>query len=59
LEEQTLKTLADSPFNKLRMCVFPKSFAYNANDPPNYPFVRGADGTFDLHALRSRQLAAF
>ncbi len=24
LEEQTLKTLGASPFNKLRMCVFPK-----------------------------------
>jgi hypothetical protein len=48
LEEQTLKTLAGSPFNKVRMCIFPKSFAYNANDPVNYPFVRGADGKFDF-----------
>jgi hypothetical protein len=48
LQEETLKTLATSPFNKLRMCIFPKSFVYNANDPPNYPFVRNADGTFDF-----------
>jgi len=38
LEEQTLETLASSPFNKLRMCVFPKAYLYNANEPPRYPF---------------------
>jgi hypothetical protein len=38
LEEQTLKTLAASPFNKLRMCVFPKRYSYNENEPPSYPF---------------------
>jgi len=48
LEEQTLKTLATSPFNKIRMCIFPKSYTYNTNDPPNYPFVKGADGKFDF-----------
>ena len=29
LQQQTLKTLAASPFNKIRFCVFPKSYAYN------------------------------
>ena len=48
LEEQTLRTLAASPFNKIRMCVFPKSYQYNTNDPATYPFVRGADGKFDF-----------
>lgn len=38
LEEQTLKTLAGSPFNKLRMCVFPKSYTYNRNEPKYYPY---------------------
>ncbi len=38
LEAQTLKTLAKSPFNKLRMCVFPKSYTYNMNEPQYYPF---------------------
>ena len=38
LEEQTLATLAAAPFNKLRMCVFPKSYAYNKNEPVYYPF---------------------
>ena len=47
LQEATLDTLATSPFNKLRMCVFPKSYLYNSNDPELYPFVRRDDGTFD------------
>ncbi|MFO8006146.1 MAG: DUF5060 domain-containing protein [Candidatus Brocadiia bacterium] len=38
LEEQTLRTLAEAPFNKLRMCVFPKSYVYNQNEPEYYPF---------------------
>ena len=39
LQEQTLKTLAAAPFNKLRMCVFPKRYDWNTNEPPMYPFV--------------------
>lgn len=39
LEEQTLSTLKDAPFNKMRMCLFPKRYAYNHNEPPLYPFV--------------------
>ncbi len=39
LQEQTLKTLATAPFNKLRMLVFPKDMPYNKNDPSMYPFV--------------------
>ena len=38
MEEQTLQTLADAPFNKLRMCIFPKDYAYNDNDPVYYPY---------------------
>jgi hypothetical protein len=36
--EQTLSTLEASPFDKLRMCVLPKSYRYNENEPPHYPF---------------------
>lgn len=45
LEEQTLATLGASPFNKLRMGVFPKHYIYNENEPEYYPFpclARGA-----------------
>jgi hypothetical protein len=38
LEGQTLKTLAASPFNKLRMCIFPKRYDWNKNEPLLYPF---------------------
>jgi hypothetical protein len=38
LEAQTLATLKASPFNKLRMCVFPKRYSFNENEPPRYPY---------------------
>src|SRR5262245_61900302 len=43
LEKQTLTTLKQSPFNKLRFCVFPKHYAYNQNEPPLYPFEHKRD----------------
>lgn len=46
LEEQTLKTLAASPFNKIRFCVFPKRYQWNTNEPPMYPF-EGKPRNFD------------
>jgi hypothetical protein len=48
MQRQTLATLAPSPFNKLRMCVFPKHYAYNSNEPPYYPFTRDAQGRHDF-----------
>jgi hypothetical protein len=48
LEEQTLRTLADSGFTKLRMCVFPKSYLYNANEPEHYPFEGSLAGGWDF-----------
>jgi hypothetical protein len=47
LEEQTLNTLRNAPFNKMRMCVFPKHYAHNANEPVYYPFPRTAAGEND------------
>ena len=38
MEEQTLETLAAAPFNKMRMCIFPKDYSYNKNEPVYYPF---------------------
>ncbi len=39
-EEQTLKTLAASPFNKVRMLVFPQNIGYEGKYPPLYfPFA--------------------
>jgi len=39
LQEQTLATLAASPFNKLRMCVFPQSHGSKLMPPTLWPFV--------------------
>lgn len=47
LEEQTLETLRSGPFNKLRMCVFPKHYRYNENEPEFYAFARTAQGEWD------------
>ncbi len=38
LQEQTLATLKDSAFNKIRFCVFPKHYDYNLNEPYTYPY---------------------
>jgi hypothetical protein len=45
LEQQTLQTLRAAPFNKIRMCVFPKHYAYNENEPERYPFPCLARGS--------------
>jgi hypothetical protein len=51
LEEQTLRTLAASAFNKIRMCVFPKRYAYNCNEPEFYPFDGSAPNRWDFTRL--------
>lgn len=38
LQEQTLKTLAEGPFNKIRFCIFPKHYDYNLKDPISFPY---------------------
>ncbi|MCZ9881191.1 DUF5605 domain-containing protein [Arthrobacter sp. B2a2-09] len=47
LEEQTLKSLAAGPFNKMRMCVFPKSYLFNENEPEIYPYEGSVEAGFD------------
>ena len=49
--ENTLRTLAASPFNKIRFCVFPKHYDYNHNEPASYPFEPAApssEGRWDF-----------
>lgn len=38
LIEETFATLEKASFNKIRMCVFPKHYQYNHNEPIYYPF---------------------
>jgi Domain of unknown function (DUF5060)/Protein of unknown function (DUF4038)/Domain of unknown function (DUF5605) len=42
-QRQTLATLSSSPFNKLRMCLFPKWYQHNRKEPPTYPFPRSGE----------------
>ena len=44
LVEETLESLEKSPFDKIRLCVFPKDYDYNRNDPEFYPFERIENG---------------
>jgi hypothetical protein len=38
LARLTLQTLSKGYFNKIRMCIFPKDYDWNKNEPPLYPF---------------------
>ena len=51
LEEKTLATLKSAPFNKMRMCVFPKRYIFNKNEPPCYPFEGEVKGEWDESLL--------
>lgn len=48
VQEKTLRSLAKAPFNKIRMCIFPKFYTYNTEDPERYPFLGNARDGFDL-----------
>jgi hypothetical protein len=50
LVNQTMDSLAKAPFNKIRFCVFPKSYDYNHNDPQWYAFEKDADRKWDVHS---------
>ncbi len=36
--EQTLSSLKESAFNKLRFCILPKHYDYNLGEPRSYPY---------------------
>jgi hypothetical protein len=55
VREQTLATLGSSPFNKVRMCVFPKSFSHNTLEPQRYPFPVTSGGSADSLVFDSTQ----
>ena len=51
LRRLTLATLRGSPFNKVRMCVFPKRYVYNSDEPELHAFKRRDDGSLDFDHL--------
>ncbi len=62
LMAETMETLKKAPFNKVRMCVFPKDYRYNKNDPAFFPFAKREDGSWDVthpERRRSQRLAAW
>lgn len=48
LQEKTLETLKKASFNKMRMCVFPKHYDYNHNEPDIYPYEGAVENGFDF-----------
>jgi len=48
LQLKTLETLRQGPFNKIRMCVFPKHYLFNENEPAHSVVARGSDGALDF-----------
>ncbi len=52
LARQTLDSLKNAPFNKVRMTVFPKSYVYNEHDDPErfpFPLLKKGGSTWDGH----------
>ena len=49
LIDRTMETLRNAPFNKLRFCVFPKSYEYSRNEPEDFAFQRDSAGKWDVH----------
>lgn len=48
LQDQTIKSLAASPFNKIRMCIFPKWYIYNRTEPVSAAYANLTDTTYDF-----------
>ena len=49
LQEQTLKTLEENAFNKIRFCIFPKHYDYNLHEPITYPYEGTPCDTSELN----------
>lgn len=50
-QEQTIQTLKENKFNKIRMTVFPKYYNYNTTQPALYPYAgqpKKVSDTFDI-----------
>ncbi len=54
---QTLDTLKSAAFNKMRMCVFPKHYDFNNNEPKYYPFEKDDEGNWDFTRFEPKYFA--
>lgn len=49
LIDETMESLKNAPFNKVRHCVFPKDYEYNHNEPQFYAFEKDEAGKWDVN----------
>lgn len=49
LVDKTMETLRSAPFNKVRMCLFPKHYDFNHNEPEYFAFCKNETGKFDMN----------
>ncbi|OZB98217.1 DUF5605 domain-containing protein [Paenibacillus sp. XY044] len=54
VQDETLGVLKTSPFNKIRMCVFPKRYTFNTTEPELFPFAGSKELGFDLDRFEPR-----
>ncbi len=49
LIDQTIETLKTAPFNKVRMCVFPKDYDFCKNEPDYFAFEKAGEQQWNTH----------
>src|SRR5215469_6168287 len=54
LQRQTLNTLSDGPFTKVRFGLFPKWYIFNHVEPAIYPYIETSPLKFDLDQFNPR-----
>lgn len=54
-QEQTLETLRNNAFNKIRFCFFPKFYEFNTKEPLTYPFERGHGEGLDAQLVEKEK----
>lgn len=59
LQEQTIKTLEQTAFNKIRFCIFPKYYEFNLEEPVSYPYERGMQRGIQKELLDKRVLSDY
>ena len=47
VQDRTVETLRQAPFNKIRMCVFPKFYDFNTADPAMFAYEGSMEDGFD------------
>ncbi len=59
LRDQTVRTLSQNAFTKIRMCAFPKEYRYNKNEPDHFVFPGSLEAGFDFNRFNPVFFATF